>query len=285
MVGTKQIRIKIKIIVSMIVIFILLGFGQNIFAKTTGEKSQSKFHSVVIDQANLLTAEEKSSITKTAEILSKEAKWNVIVATIDHADGKNTQTIGEELFNDNTLGDDGITCIIDMDNREIYINTMGTAISYLTDKRIDTITTDSFSYATKEDYAQCFLHMLDGAKSAYEKGIPDNLVIYNTTTGKKEVIHQLKPGEVIGALAVAFICGAAFFLFVNGKYKMTITEANYDYRKNSKLQLNQSEDEFMYEQVTHRHIAQNNAKSSGGGGSTTHTGAGGRTSGGGGHRF
>lgn len=60
---------------------------------------------------------------------------------------------------------------------------------------------------------------------------------------------------------------------------MKLTESNYDEQKNTHLRLEQREDQFLYQDIMHRHIQQNNLGSLGGG-SSTHTGAGGRTSGG-----
>lgn len=283
MVKRKQIVLSILCLFTLV--FLCMSMGQRTLANSKEETSHTKYHSVCVDEANLLNEEQKTKLLKMADTIGKKTKWNIVIATIENANGKTTQTLGEELFEANTLGDNGITCIIDMDHRQIYMNTMGTAISYLTDKRIAAITKDSFSYATDKNYSQCFDSMLTGAKAAYEKGIPDNLVIYNTSTGKKEIIHKLMPSEIVGAIIAAFIGGFVFFLIVFAKYKMKLVESNFDSKEDIHLQLNQKEDQFLYQDIMHRHIQQNNSASSGGGKSTTHNGSGGKSSGGGGHSF
>ena len=124
----------------------------------------------VYDDGAVLLEEEADWLKGIAKKFSDESGWNVILASCANANGRSAQRVCQEYFNDCSAGDDGISLLVDLDNREIYLATAGSAISYIDDERLDKILDEASAAVKKEDYAQCFYLMLSGAQRAYEAG-------------------------------------------------------------------------------------------------------------------
>lgn len=239
----------------------------------------------VMDEASLLMEEEVDWLESEADKLAAKSGWNVIVATCTDAEGRSAQEVCEANFNSYTAGDDGISCLIDMDNREIYLATTGEAVLYLTDKRIDSILDEAYEAVSDEDYAQCLHLMLLRAGEVYDKGMPENVSVYDEDTGKTYVYHKLTIFEIIGAIIAAVAAGGIVAVVIIGKYRLKWGTYEYDFHKFGSIQLEKEEDRFINQTVTRRHIPQNTGGSSGGGKSSVHSGSGGRSFGGGGRKF
>lgn len=242
----------------------------------------------VVDDASLLMEEEADWLYDVAEELAEKSDWNVIVATCEDAEGKSTQTVCEDYFNAYTTGDDGISCLVDMDNREIYIATAGEAQLYLNDSRIDALLDEAYEAVSEEDYCQCLYLMVLRSSEAYDAGIPDNAKIYNEDTGETVVYHKLTFLEILVSILAALAVGGIIFGAIVGKYRLKWGTYHYDFHESGSMDLQKQDDRFINQVVTHRRIPKNDSGSSSGGGghtSTVHTGSGGRSFGGGGRKF
>lgn len=143
------------------------------FARTQdcmAKEGRKKEAVTVKDDGMLLMEEEADWLKDIASGLAEKSGWSIVAATCADAAGKTAQTTCEEYFNSYADGDDGISCLIDMENREIYLATAGEAIRYLTDERIDSILDRAQSAVSGGDYAQCLYLMILGADQAYEAG-------------------------------------------------------------------------------------------------------------------
>ncbi len=248
----------------------------------------------VTDAAKLFTPSEVEDITGQVNELEKSVKWDVMVVTTEDADGMSATEYAEEWFDKNTTMDNGVICLIDMDNRELVIRTFGQAIYYLTDDRVDKILDEAFDKVSEGDYHAACTVMLKGVKEAYQRGIPDDQYTYDENTG--EIIDyytgpmQLTIGEIVFAVLAALAAGGIVMVVVTATYRTKWHSYQYSYRENSRVELEKQEDSFVNQVVTHRRIPKQDVsssnKSSGGGSrSTTHVGAGGRRSGGGSRKF
>lgn len=273
--------------------YLLCGFGCLLlllaldgFSCRAGE-TKTPGQITVADDASLLSEEEAKRLKSAAEELAGESGWNVIAATCDDAAGKSARTLCEDYFNTYTAGDDGVSCLIDMDNREIYLSTAGEAICYLTDSRIDDILDDAYEAVSEGDYSECLYRMLTGVKAAYQRGMPDNLKIYDADTGEVTVRRRLTIWEFAAALCAALAAGIVVFASIVGKYRLKWGTYEYDFHESGEICLTKEEDRFVNQVVTHRHIPKNTGTAGSGGGSrsTVHRGSGGRSFGGGGRRF
>lgn len=250
------------------------------------------------DDAALLMEEEADWLKDTAEKLAEKSGWNIVIATNDLDLDKTARKTCEAYFDTYTHSDDGISCLIDMANREIYLATAGEAIYYLNDNRIDAILEDAFEAVAEQDYAQCLYLMLLGADQAYESGIPDNAKIYNEDTDSTEIRRELRPFEILWSAVAAIAAGGIVFFVILGRYRLKWGAYQYDFRKFGFIHLNRREDRLVNKMVTHRKIPKNPDKNTGNPSgqtavrssgsrnrSTVHTGSGGRRYGGGGRKF
>lgn len=248
--------------------------------------SAQEYGAFVADDADLFDEKQMKALNQRAVELSQKSGFNVIVATIGDAQGKDARTVGEEYYNAYALGDNGITCLIDMDNREIWLVTAGSAINYLTDKRIDSIIDDAYGLVSDQEYEESLMQMMNGVEKYYKRGVPDNQKIYDADTGEVTVNRRLTLMELLLALGVGIGAAAITAGSIYGKYRLKFHTSNYDFHKSGHLNLTREEDRFVNEIVTHHHIERDEEGSgSGGNTSTVHSGSGGRSFGGGGRKF
>lgn len=279
--------ISLKRILCRIGVFLLvfLAGAGNIAAEETSEDAAV----TVADDAGLLMEEEADWLKSIAEELSQKSGWNVVVATCDDAGGKSAQTVCEDYFNEYTAGNNGISCLVDMDNREIYIATAGMAQYYLNDDTVDYILDEAYEAVSEEDYAQCLYLMVLRSSEAYDDGIPDNATIYNVDTGETTVYRKLTFWEFLTTFLLALIVGGTIYGVIKAKYHLKWGTYEYDFHKSGSIDLKTKEDRFVNQVVTHRKIPKETpppASSGGGSNQTTvHNGSGGRSFGGGGRKF
>lgn len=251
---------------------------------------------VMIDEASLLMEEERDWLKSEALALSEKSGWNVILSTCDDANGESAQYVCEDTFNTCTTGDDGVSCLIDMDNREIYIATAGEAQLYLTDDRIDDILDEAYEAVADGDYSECLYIMVYRISEYYDSGIPQDVEIYDEdtkevfaydeTTGELVKKSRFSLSDALIALGAAVLAFGIMFGVIVGKYKLKWGTYSYDFRENGDLNLRNREDRFVNQVVTRRHIPKNDGNSGGSGSrSSVHSGAGGRSFGGGGRKF
>ncbi len=247
----------------------------------------------VTDEADILSDTEERDLSSRVEELEMSVSWDIILLSIDNAEGKDAQQYAEEWFDTYTTSDDGVICMIDTDNSEMVIRTFGEAIHYLTDARLEAIFDEAYFYAQDGDFAGVFESMLKGINDGLQRGIPDDQYVYDVDTGK--VIerysepNRITVFEVILAIVVALAAGGITIGVIIGKYRLKWGGYQYSYRENGTVELTQKNDRFVNQIVTHRRIPHNNSggagNRSGGSRSTTRIGAGGRRSGGGSRKF
>lgn len=266
-------------------------------ADCRAEEQTSEDPVTLLDDAALLMEEEADWLKDVAEKLAEKSGWNIVIATNDLDREMTAQQTCESYFDEYTHSDDGISCLIDMANREIYLATAGEAIYYLNDSKIDLILDDAFEAVAEQDYAQCLYLMILGADQAYESGIPDNAKVYDEDTQVTEVRRALKPFEILWSAAAAAAAGGIVLFSILKGYRLKGETYRYDAGKFGFIHLNRKEDHLVNKIVTHRKIPENpdrnkNPSNRAAGSSparrnrsTVHTGSGGRRYGGGGRKF
>lgn len=267
------------------ILLCLLLMGSSISVSAATENYQ------LDDQAGLLTQSEAEDIEEMIEELEDKTGWDVMAVTTDDAEGMNAEYYAEKWFDDYTTSDDGILCLIDMDNREIQYKTFGEAIYYLTDDRWQGIVDDAYEYVSDGDYYGTFETMLEETDYYYNAGIPSGQYTYDEDTYEvvrySDTHRGITVTEALIAVVVALAAGGITVGGIIGSYRLKFGGYKYPIEKNGSVNLRRKEDAFVNQFVTHRHIPKSNGSggSSGSGRSTVHTGAGGRSSGGGGRKF
>jgi uncharacterized protein len=218
----------------------------------------------VYDTANLLTSSQIEELNQSAQKLERQTGWDVFVVTTNDTKGESTEKYNDDFLKQHLSGNDGVSYIIDMGNREIYLSTTGKAIHTLTDKRIDSIVDKGYKYVKKQDYSKAFDAMMGRTYDYCHKSI--------------------KWYEALVAVLLALAAGGITFGVVVGKYRLKWGTYKYDFHANSQCSISRTEDHFVNEIVTHHHI-ERNPPGDGDSGSSVHTGDSGRDFGGGGRNF
>ena len=234
------------------------------------------------DDADLLTSSEELLLKELAREYVEHFDLNVLFLTTDHAAGKSTMVYSDdymdELFPSGV--ENNIAFVIDMDNREIYINTMGIAIQRMYDSEIEEALDLGYEYITDGDYYNTM--------SAMASYCLDNIVNNRTTStdnyddGEEGfVTYMIWPGLLVAGIATGLF---VFFMISNHNAANQAQSATkYLSTENYKVS---DKDEILiktYETVQ-RDYYKPKSSSSGGGGSS-HRSSSGRSHGGGGRRF
>lgn len=122
----------------------------------------------VFDQAGLFTEEQVSNLEQACTALRNSCKLDLVVVTTDNAEGKTSQDYADDFYDAGGFGvgtdKSGALFLIDMDNRQAYISTCGSAIGLLSDSMIQSILDEAVACLQQQDYggaAQVFLDRVE----------------------------------------------------------------------------------------------------------------------------
>ena len=114
-------------------------------------------HVYIHDDANLLSGLEHEKLLNVVAQYSNKISFNILFLTYDDAHGKSTETYSDDYM-DTLLpykAHDNIAFVIDMDNREYYINTMGKAIDWIDSNEIEEALGEGYDSIINGEYAKC----------------------------------------------------------------------------------------------------------------------------------
>lgn len=225
---------------------------------------------LVVDQAGIFTADQVSQLEQAAAELGVQYKMDIVIVTTNDAEGKTAMAYADDFFDYNGYGvgtnHDGILMLMDFDNRDVWISTTGSGITYLTDAKIQSILDDIFANGMESgDYY--------GAATAFID-----------STARAMAPNSVSLVDGIIALVSSGGLGAGIFGGVRKSYKGKAARPIFEYQKNSLVSYGITSDN-MFNTYTTSRIIPRPTSSGGGGGSSTHTSSSGGTHGGGGRGF
>lgn len=235
------------------------------------------------DQAGLLKESEAAELEEQVKRLEEETGWDLMAVTTNDAQGMNAVDYGEQWLDQHIAGEDGVICLIDMDNREVVLSSTGEPRYYMTDDRKEQIFDNAYPKVSNGEYGAALSVMLDGVETYYRSGVPKGSHLYDEDTGEVmkygDTHRRLTVTEILAAAAAALSAGGITIGAVIGSYRLKFGGYKYPIEKNGTVNLERKEDVFINQIVTHRHIPKNNdsSKGKGAGRSTVHTGSGGRS--------
>ncbi|MGN0352310.1 MAG: TPM domain-containing protein [Roseburia sp.] len=286
--GRKKVQRKVGALLLATMLFLPLGMltgAAEMSVNAAGISADMTEQGSVYDEADLLTEIEEQELAEEITALEENTGWTVYAVTTEDTQGKTSMVYADDFYDDHADSEDGVVLLIDMDNREVYLSTAGSAIRYLTDSRIDRITENAASYAGDGDYATCFGTMVGGVEEAYEAGIPSGQYNYDVETGAVSRYHSISLVEVIVALVLGCVVAGIVYASIIGTYRLKLGTYHYDGHRDGKLNLVRKEDRLIHKFVTHHHIQQSSGNGGSGNRSSVHTSSSGRSHGGGGHGF
>lgn len=242
-----------KRFVSLLLVLVLcIGLA---FTVSAGENAKV---AEVIDNANLLTAQEESVLTaKLAEVAAKY-DISLVVVTEVTLNGKYIRDFADDYYDYNGYRDDGAVLVLSMDDRAWWVSTKGDCIDKI---KADEVEDGIISYLRVNQYYNAFCEF---AEVCDEEMRPPYLFTFIICLG-------------IG-LAIAFsVTGAMRSQLKTVRAKGSAS----DYICEGSLQVEQSRDLYLYTS----HIKTVKPKSNSSGSSGSHVSSSGSSHGGGGGHF
>ena len=167
----KKTKMKIMSLLLSMVLFLFVPF-LNI-------QAASNHPARLVDQAELLTAEEQQQIQAKLDEVSELHHCDAVVMTVNSLEGKTATEYADDAFDYDGygLGEDkaGILFLVDMGDRNWATSTHGYAITAFTDAGLSYIEEKLVSYLGDGEYAEafnCFAEQCDRFLTQAETGEP-----------------------------------------------------------------------------------------------------------------
>ena len=250
----------------------------------------------VFDYADLLTTEEEDALRNLSKEY-EEYNMSAIFLTTADAEGKTSMTYSDDFYDNNNFKPDGVLFMIDMDNREVYVNTVGAGITIISDYQVERILDAGYTYVGNEEYFECLRGMSNYTYRLIENheenpGGYDTQYYEEYQQESQETVSELqwsKPAEIILTVISGCLPAPIIVIIVlitkHKKANRLVSAENYmgsDFRVKSK---NVAYMGCRHEVLRGYYRQQNHNSSGGGGGGSSHRSAGGVSHGGGGRKF
>lgn len=246
------------------------------------DKSVLKFDDVY-DFADLLTDEEESYLSKIALEQGKNYGLQIVFLTYEDSFGRDTQTFTDD-FLDYFYGIDidAVLLAVDMDNREVYINTVGSAIANISDDEWSEVLDDTYTYASDEDYYGFFVNTLDQVLYAYDDdGDVYSPYDYGGDYGVIDSAPNPFVPSIVSLIVTVVVTAAVLAAAFASHNKANKAPSANNYLKS--FEVLDRQEHFMG--VRHEVMLGYYADTGSGGGGSSHSSGGGGSHGGGGHGF
>ncbi|MBQ7415790.1 MAG: TPM domain-containing protein [Oscillospiraceae bacterium] len=222
----------------------------------------------IVDNANLLTSYEETSLEEKAEALVEKYEMDVVILTVKSTNAEDITAYADDYFDyyGYGIGSDysGVLLVLSMAEREWAISTCGETIDALSDYAQDQIMDEVTPMLGSEDYYEAF--------STYLDLLDEELA---ASTQELNIFQRIIISLVIGAIA-----GGITILVMRSKMKTVRRQsAAVDYVKQGSYYLRDQRDIYLYSRTSRVR------KQSSSGGTSTHRSSSGRSHGGSRGRF
>lgn len=283
----QSLQVKKKSLLWMICLVFLAFVGNGVFsgnvsAASKGESSvvsQRAHPARVVDEADLLTSQEKQELQTLLEQVSEERQCDVVVVTVDSLNGAGIQSYTDDYFDANGYGigteRDGIMFLLAMNEREWAISTRGFGITAFTDAGQEYLMEKLLPDLKNGDYQKTFTAFAENADDFLKQA----------RTGKPYDRENL-PGVQMRRIGLSVLVGLiggfllALFSVLRLKKEMrpVYAQASADsYLVKNSCHMREQREHLIRKEVHRTHIPK---EQSGGGGSTVHRSSSGTTHGG-----
>lgn len=235
----------------------------------------------LVDNADLLSSYEESSLLSTLDSLSEQHSCNIVILTVDEHTGP-IQDFADDYFDYNGFGCDydgaGILFMLSMSDREWAISTSGDGIAAFTDygqeKMMDALYEplgDGDYYAAFNKYAE----ICDRYLAMYESGTAFDVGMSMPKTASETA------GEMFMSFILSLIVAFIVIMIMKSKLKsvkMNVGASGYQTKSGLKLSINR--DSFVNKTLTKTPIPKSSDSGRSGGGSSVHHSSSGSSHGG-----
>ena len=230
----------------------------------------------IYDFADLYTDSEEKDLYNEVNSYIQSYNMDLVIVTINRNNKSSPQEYADDFYDYNDFGissnRDGILFLIDMQNREIYMSTTGTAIEMYNDYRINEALDSVYTYMSDEDYYEGTSNYIDIIKDYAASGYPNNSTISNKGD-RPSIVTTM----IVSLIITIIIMG---ILISKNKMVRKATTAE-EYLNKESVNIKNISDILVSSNTTKQKIEHNTSS----GGSSTHHSSSGGSHGGGGHRF
>lgn len=231
----------------------------------------------LVDDADLLTAEEESKLLNELNEISERQQFDVVIVTVDSLEGKTPQVYADDFYDYNGYGIgqsyDGALLLVSMEYRDWHISTCGYGITALDDWTLDQMADEFLPELSEGNYYEAFS----------EFGMLCDVYVTEEKSGTTESVSGAvsKKANTISYLPICLLIGflVAFIPMSSMKKQMknVIMRAEAsDYVKQGSRVITRSRDAFLYHTISRSAKPKEN---------NTHISSSGRSHGGGGGKF
>ena len=224
----------------------------------------------VYDFADLFTDTEENDIYLKINEFITTYDMDLAIVTISSNPKYSEVEYADDFYDYNNFNDNGILFLIDMDNRQIYMSTTGTAINMYNDNRINYLMDSIYKYISIKSYSKGTLEYIKMLSSLASEGYPTGNEIYQSTSSK-----------VLKSMFFSFIITVIVMVILISKNKLVRKASDAkEFLEKDSIKITQLGD-ILIDTHTETYRINNNSN----GGSSTHSSSSSRSHGGGGHRF
>lgn len=236
----------------------------------------------LVDEAELLTGDEESSLVDKLDAVSDKWQCDVTIVTVDSLGSKTATEFADDYFDYNGYGygdnDDGIMLVISMENRDWAITTHAFGIEAFTDAGQEFIMNKVIPPLGNESYYEAFSIFADQCDDFLEKAIAGEP--YDSHNLPKESHAKLYILWIIPCLIAGAIL--AFVLTIKEKKSLKSVMKKVGAGEYiGKVEINEKHDKFLYRNLDKVLIHDDDDDS----GSSTHVSSSGETHGGSSGKF
>lgn len=276
-------------------------------------------HELVVDEDDLLTAEEEEILRENARRISEAHDCEVIILTVFSLDGLDAQSYAENYFYDHGYGTgedrNGILLLVSLESRDYWECTSGKAIDAFTDFGLLFLENRFLSKLSRGAYYDAFLSyqntceemlsyydgtLSDTARESLEQAYNQFAKEENPEGYQEEYensgTRSRKPTSFTTITILSLVAGLVLSMIpmsvLKGKVQNVHRQSSAaNYVRPDSMRLNINRDIYLYTNVTSRRIETQSRSSSGfggglgGGGSSTHSHSSGSSFGGHGGKF
>lgn len=220
----------------------------------------------VVDDAGLLTAEEKTQLEERSARFYADTGMELVILTVNSLDGKTAMAYSDDYFDAN-YGKNGILLLIAMNEREWHISTAGTAIDAFNDVDLMGMEDGIMKYLPDGKYFKAFDRFLSDAEYYWNN----------------EEVTDFEASLAIG-IPVGFIIALIAILIMRGTMNTKKEQHSAgNYQVTGSFNLRKHQDLFLYSNITKTEKPKDTDNNSSG--STVHTSSSGKSHGGRGGKF
>lgn len=230
----------------------------------------------IIDNADLLSETTEIELNKKIFEFKNVHNADIVILTTSTLEGKYPRDYADDFYDYNGYNHNGVLLLISTQENDVYISTSGNGIDAFTDyginKALDEIVS-LFSNGVFDIGVEKFISISDEYFTLAENGTPYDKSSVPTTIEQIIII-------IIIIWVISFIISLIIVNNMRSKLISIRAKSNAnDYIQNKNIDLVNSNDIFLYRNISRVRIPKDN------GGSSSHRGSSGRMHGGGGRKF